>query len=495
MLLSVVIPTLNEAATIGPLVRELDSVLAGVEAEIIVLDDASSDGTAAAAQQASPRVRVVVRAHERGLATAVIRGLREAAGHYVVVMDGDGQHPPTAVKALLEKAQATAADLVVGSRYAKGGSAGAFSSPRRAVSKGAALLARIALPPLRAHGITDPMSGLFLVRRSLVHPDELQPRGYKVLLEILGRSRLDRIEEVGYEFRPRQSGESKLGGAILFPYIGHLTGLAFAHKENRRILHFAWIGLVGTAVNLAVLTALVERAEAPVHWALLGAIEVSLVSNFLLNDAITFRDRRTKPWLRRAGDYHVVSFLGAGINYGSALGLITYTPIDYRIAGVIGVVLGFVFNYAGNLFWTYRRHRPAPRPAPRAAPADLHQALAAIGLFESDVIQERPWGLWVDWFRTEEAVLKCMVVRPGARMSLQRHKKRREVWRVVAGKGEDQGADPPMPLTPGKTHVVGLGSVHRIANTGSDPLVIVELQMGDCDEHDIERLSDDFRRA
>jgi mannose-6-phosphate isomerase-like protein (cupin superfamily) len=125
----------------------------------------------------------------------------------------------------------------------------------------------------------------------------------------------------------------------------------------------------------------------------------------------------------------------------------------------------------------------------------LLDALRAVGLFESDVVQERPWGIWVDWYRTPEAALKCMVVRPGGRMSLQRHRERREIWRILSGRGEDQGTSPPTPLTPGKTHVVETGAVHRIANTGTEPLVIVELQMGHCREEDIERLADDYRRS
>jgi mannose-6-phosphate isomerase-like protein (cupin superfamily) len=125
----------------------------------------------------------------------------------------------------------------------------------------------------------------------------------------------------------------------------------------------------------------------------------------------------------------------------------------------------------------------------------LREALRVLGLFESDVVEERPWGLWVDWYRTPEATLKCMVVKPGARMSLQRHKERQEVWRVIAGHGEDQGSTPPTKLTPGRTHVVAIGVTHRIANTGNEPLVIVELQMGHCDEHDIERLADDYERG
>ncbi|MGB1698171.1 MAG: phosphomannose isomerase type II C-terminal cupin domain [Thermoplasmatota archaeon] len=124
----------------------------------------------------------------------------------------------------------------------------------------------------------------------------------------------------------------------------------------------------------------------------------------------------------------------------------------------------------------------------------LHDAIRAMGIFESDTVQERPWGLWVDWFRTDEATLKCMVVKPGARMSLQKHAERREVWRVISGEGEDQGEET-VALLPGLTHVVEVGQVHRIANTGDKPLVIVEMQMGNCSEEDIVRLEDDYQRA
>ncbi len=124
----------------------------------------------------------------------------------------------------------------------------------------------------------------------------------------------------------------------------------------------------------------------------------------------------------------------------------------------------------------------------------LRQALTALGLFESDVVEERPWGVWVDWYRHPTATLKCMVVKPGHRMSLQRHGEREEIWRVISGQGEDQGTDPPAPLVPGKTHRVPVGATHRIANTGEAPLVIVEMQLGSCDEGDIERLADDYER-
>ena len=125
----------------------------------------------------------------------------------------------------------------------------------------------------------------------------------------------------------------------------------------------------------------------------------------------------------------------------------------------------------------------------------LKDALRILGLAASDKVQERPWGLWVDWYRTPEATLKAMVVKPGARMSLQRHSHRSEVWHVVSGIGEDQGTTPPTPLAVGTNRSVGTGTVHRIANTGTQPLVIVEMQMGECSETDIERLADDYART
>ncbi len=125
----------------------------------------------------------------------------------------------------------------------------------------------------------------------------------------------------------------------------------------------------------------------------------------------------------------------------------------------------------------------------------LLDALRLLGLGSTDKVQDRPWGLWVDWYRTPEATLKVMVVRAGARMSLQRHAQRSEVWHIVSGRGEDQGTTPAKPLLPGMNHLVPIGVLHRIANTGTAPLVIVEMQTGQCSEADIERLADDYHRA
>ncbi|MHB8633826.1 MAG: polyprenol monophosphomannose synthase, partial [Thermoplasmatota archaeon] len=249
-LLSVVIPTYNEAANIGPLLADLRSALSGVDAEFVVVDDDSKDGTAEKARAAGGRV--IVRTDERGLGTAVVRGIEVAMGTYVAVMDADFQHPPQVIPRLLEKAQKTGADLVVGSRYAHGGSQGEFPTHRRFMSWTAASLARLALPAVRRGHVTDPMSGLFLVRKACVPLASLRPHGYKILLEILGRSRLGRVDEVGYLFQDRRAGQSKLGTRVLGQYLTHLALLAKDQKDNRRFGKFVVVGACGGIVQLGV---------------------------------------------------------------------------------------------------------------------------------------------------------------------------------------------------------------------------------------------------
>lgn len=354
--LTVVIPTYNEAANIGPLLRELHERFVGCPVEFLVVDDGSKDATAALARQAG--ARVVVRRGERGLATAVVRGIQEARGRLVAVMDADFQHPTKAVKELYDTAVGTGADLVVGSRYAKGGSIGSFGLVRRTVSRGAATMARLALPPVREARLTDPMSGLFLVRKERVAIARLAPKGYKILLEIIAKSDLRRIEEVGYTFADRRGGASKLGSTVLWHYLVHLAVLAVQHPENRRILRFGLVGLSGVAVNLGVLLGLAHLGV-ETHLATIFAIETSVVTNFLLNDAWTFRDRRDLPWPARLGLFHGVSAVSFVVNFLVTSLLHDFAGTPLALASLVGVAAGFVPNYLGNHRLTYgARKRP-----------------------------------------------------------------------------------------------------------------------------------------
>jgi dolichol-phosphate mannosyltransferase len=215
---SVIVPTYNEAENISVLLRRILQAIP--EAEIIVVDDGSPDGTAARARQLGERhpVKVVERTGERGLSTAVVRGLGEAQSEICVVMDADLSHPPEVIPALV-KAVEEGADVAVGSRYVGGGQIEGWPLWRRLTSRAGALLAR----PLTA--ARDPLAGFFCLRRSLLRGVELKPRGFKILLEILARTHADKVVEIPIRFEDRRAGASKLSNTERTEYLAQLWSL------------------------------------------------------------------------------------------------------------------------------------------------------------------------------------------------------------------------------------------------------------------------------
>ena len=230
--LSVVVPTRNEAAAIGRFLDALLPALDGIDAEVIVVDDSTDETPAAVesrAHQSPQPIRLHHRAaHERtgGLGGAVKLGFEQAQGRFVAVMDADLQHPPAVLSQMLAAAM-DGADLVVGSRFTGAGGVGEFGLVRKAVSQGAASLARLFFPK-RLLQVSDPMSGLFLVRRERLVVDELRPHGFKILLEILVRTPGLRRAEVGYEFAARFAGDSKASLKQGVTYLRHLARLRLA---------------------------------------------------------------------------------------------------------------------------------------------------------------------------------------------------------------------------------------------------------------------------
>ena len=228
--LAVVVPTYEERDNLPTLVERIDAALGGRRYRIVVVDDDSPDGTADAARSLGERypVDVIVRREERGLASAVVDGIRRSASRYVAVIDADLQHPPELLPGLL--AAVEDADVAVACRYTPGGGVGAWSLPRRAVSKGATLLAHLILPAARL--TPDPMSGYFLLRREVVEGAALDPLGYKILLEILARGAVGRVAAVPYTFETRLHGASKLGFREQVHYLRHLLRLRFSARRR-----------------------------------------------------------------------------------------------------------------------------------------------------------------------------------------------------------------------------------------------------------------------
>jgi dolichol-phosphate mannosyltransferase len=365
VLVSVVLPTFNEAGHIQELLTELLTELGGLDHEIVVVDDDSPDGTwrvVEAYAVTHPTVRLVRRVNEKGLATAVIEGMRQAKGIYVVVMDSDGQHPPAVVPRLVDAALRKDCDLVVGSRYAEGGIVEGFPPMRRLISWGAKMLAVVGLPAVRRFKVRDPMSGLFLVaRQALPDLSTLKPRGYKILLEVLAKAHLERVSEVGYHFQVRRSGDSKLKAKTQVDYALHVASLALRDRENLRLAMFAFVGATGILVNLAPIL-YAERVLALTDpWALFVwaavAREAAVLWDFVFNDVLTFRDLRHstgRSWWARMVRYHIAT-LASFLVYLVLFTSLVAVGTGPTISAVIAIAVGFLVNWLGNRHWTYRQ--------------------------------------------------------------------------------------------------------------------------------------------
>ncbi|WP_231384282.1 glycosyltransferase family 2 protein [Cellulomonas sp. URHD0024] len=287
--MTVIVPTFNESPNVGPLVELIEIALAGVDAEVLFVDD-STDDTPEAVARAARAARIPVRLLHRdepvgGLSGAVVDGLVASASTWCVVMDGDLQHPPEIIPALLEAGRSSGADVAVASRYTgDGSSVGLAGVVRRLVSSVSTTLTR-AMFPVRLADCTDPMTGFFAVRRDALDLDELHPRGFKVLLEILARNQLT-VTEIPFVFGERHAGESKASFAQGFQFLAQLTSLRFG-----RMSRFAAIGVFGALVNLT-LVALMTGLGAGYVAAVLVAAETTILMNFLLQERFVFRDLR-----------------------------------------------------------------------------------------------------------------------------------------------------------------------------------------------------------
>ncbi len=362
--LSLVVPTYNEASSICSLIRQLcahlDKILPGAY-ELIVVDDNSPDYTAKVAQELQeefPQLQVICRDHERGLATAVLRGWQAARGEVLGVMDGDLQHPPEIVLKLWPAIQ-EGVDLVVGSRYAESGGVSHWNLGRRLVSRGAQWIGLMLLPGVFRR-VSDPLSGLFLVRRQAIAGIPLSPKGYKLLVEVLARGRVRTIAEVGYIFQERQNGESKIQLQTCLQYLHHLIALRCSLGQVGSFLRFSMVGLSGTFVDMTLLYLFHDPNN--LGWDLaiskLIASEVAILNNFLWNDLWTFRHvTRLQPglWnrLQRLVKFNVICLIGLLLNSLLLILLSERLGIHYLLANLIaiGIVVFWNFYLNAKLSW------------------------------------------------------------------------------------------------------------------------------------------------
>ncbi len=352
--LSVIVPTFKERDNVALLVQRIETALSGVAWEVVFVDDDSPDGTAALAKEIAernPRVRCIRRVMRRGLAGACIEGILSSSARFVAVIDADMQHDEKLLPRMLEILNTGEKDMVVGSRYVAGGSAKSFSKGRGMISRLATTLAR------RLTGVTlsDPMSGFFMMRRTSFDPlaGSLSTQGFKILLDIVITSRGTlRVAEEPYVFGVRAHGESKLDAQVGLDFLGLLLAKLTGGAVTPRFLSFLLVGASGIVVHLGILRFALALLGQGFAAAQAIATLVAMTSNFVLNNALTYRDKRLSGFAMVKGllVFYAVSTVGAAANISIASWLYANDSV-WWVAGIAGALMSAVWNYAlSNLF-------------------------------------------------------------------------------------------------------------------------------------------------
>src|SRR5688572_30973767 len=357
--LSVVIPTLNEAGNVEPLLERLGVALAGIEWEAIFVDDGSTDGTPellTRIAQTDRRVRMIRRIGRRGLSSAVVEGALASTTPIIAVIDADLQHDEQILPDLYPAVAQDGQELAIGTRYAGNGSTGDWGADRLKISRFATALAS----PLMKTRLSDPMSGFFAVRRDVLldAAPKLSTIGYKILLDLVAsHPRPLKVAEVGYTFGTRVAGESKLDEMVALEYLELLLDKAIGRFVPVKLVQFGAIGMLGVGVHLALLYLSMNLIMAPFATSQAVAVIGAMTFNFALNNKFTYRDRQLKgfAWVGGLFSFYLVCSLGAVANVG--IGSLVYEQFHgWWVAGIAGAIVGSVWNYvaSGWLTWTKR---------------------------------------------------------------------------------------------------------------------------------------------
>lgn len=356
--LSIVIPTYNERNNIPVLIEKLNECLLGISWEAIIVDDNSPDGTSDVAKklaEVDSRIRCIRRINRKGLAGACIEGILSASSPIVAVMDGDLQHDETILPKMLDKIQNSQVDLVIGSRHIQNGSAeSGFTKQRAVMSVFASSVAR----KLLCIKVSDLMSGFFMIRRDIIEqiaPD-LSTSGFKILLDILVTSQSNlEIMEIGYNFRKRESGQSKLDAMVVFDYVGLLMNKITNGLLPIRFALFAVIGSFGVLVHMVFLYVLMSMCDIGFSLSQFVATMIAMTSNYFANNFITYRDKTIPYGETMSGlfRFYLVCMIGAIANISISSIIYEHYP-NWIFASLCGVAMGSIWNYAlsSSFVWT-----------------------------------------------------------------------------------------------------------------------------------------------
>ncbi len=357
---AVVIPTFNEVDNVAATVAAVAAALATEAFELVFVDDDSTDGTHAAITalaRRDPRIRLLHRIGRRGLSSAVVEGVLSTTAPFVAVMDADLQHDERLLPHMLAALRDGDADIIVGSRYAAGGGIGQWDSRRAGLSRLGTRLARMTTrTPL-----ADPLSGFFMITRDAFDgaARRLSLQGYKILVDVMASAPSQlRVRELAYAFRPRRAGVSKLDTLVAWEYATLLLDKTIGQIVPVRFVMFAAVGGLGVVVHMAVLAGVYRGAGIEFAAAQTLAAVTAMTFNFALNNQLTYRDRRRRGlWglVKGLASFCAVCSIGAVANVGIADFLFDRGETSWWLAGIAGIAVGAVWNYAASAVFTWRR--------------------------------------------------------------------------------------------------------------------------------------------
>ena len=355
--LSIIVPTFCEAANVGILVDRLRQTLVGIPWEVIFVDDDSPDATAAEIRrlaQIDGRVRCVQRLGRRGLSSACIEGMLASSAPLLAVMDADLQHDESLLPVMFETLQREPCDVVIGSRYVSGADAASFPAARARKTALATRLSRMLIP----EDLADPMSGFFMITRAAFENcvRNLSGIGFKILLDLFASSPQPlRFKELPFTFGKRHAGESKLDNQALWDYGMLLLDKLVGRWVPVRFVAFIAVGGIGVIVHMAILAGLHQLAGLGFVTSQLWATFGAMTANYVINNLITYRDLQLKgiAWLRGWVSFVLACSIGAIANVGIA-GYLFARETTWLLAGLAGILVGAVWNYAITQIYTWR---------------------------------------------------------------------------------------------------------------------------------------------
>ncbi|QLH05828.1 glycosyltransferase [Nitrosopumilus ureiphilus] len=371
--ISIILPTYNESKNIWGILEHIQKYIPkDLMTETIVVDDNSPDDTAKIAEdyfhsikeKTSHTISVIKRNAKKGLSSAILNGIQEASGNTIIVMDSDFSHPPNIIPKMIDTLKQTSCDIVIASRYIKGGSIQGWPFKRKLMSKIATGIAKKGLK-IESH---DPMSGFFAFKKNIIDGLKFDAIGYKMLLEILVKTKGAKIQEVPYTFTDRKAGSSKLGASTVLDYCKSVwklykygrkvrkdearTSVRFLSKAAR----FFTVGASGLGVNYLASMLFATSANIWYLHATVMGIIFSITSNFVLNKYWTFEDRdfSTKRTLVQYGKFAGFSSIGALVQLGMVYYLVDGWDISYPISLTLAVGIAAFSNFILNKKWTFK---------------------------------------------------------------------------------------------------------------------------------------------